>query len=102
MAFENLQHAARILKCRILRGLLRQSSNVLAVRFRREGGRASADVGNDRLAVKLPAGGVILALLRIEPREETIQILRVSKCFADEGGGVGVIADVFAEERIVV
>ncbi len=59
-------------------------------------------MGNGRLAVILPGGGVILALLRVEARKEAIQVLRILKCVADDGCGVRVIAHVFAEKWVRV
>src|SRR5947209_7135956 len=69
VSLENLQHAAWILESWILGSLLRQPSDVLAVCFRRQRARRRRDRGNGRLARVLPAGRVILAVLRVEPRE---------------------------------
>src|SRR5438270_8691810 len=100
VSFENLQHAPRILKCWILGCLFRQSSDVLAVCFRRQSVRRRRDRGSGRLLRVLPAGGVVLAALCVEPREEAIQILGVYKGVTDEGGRIGVITDVLAEKWI--
>jgi hypothetical protein len=102
VAFENLQNAAWILKGRILQRPLRESSDVFAEGLGGECARMRTDVGNGQLPFSLPARGVILALLAVITREEAIQILGVPKSLGDEGGGVGVIGDVVAEERVAV